>query len=106
MNCRKRSIFNTGIVFVLGLLSALALYAQTTSTVQPAAAAKADKPETELEKTMAKMNKALRQVRKASREGKLAPATAEEAVKLTPALEAEKPEVERAKFHADFQAQI
>lgn len=81
-----------------------------------APAAKAEKPETELEKTMGKMNKAWRPVRKAAKEGKLTPADAalvatvrqgaEEASKLTPALEAEKPAAERAKFHADFQAQL
>ena len=79
-------------------------------------AAQEEKPETELEQTMGRMNKAWRQVRKAAREGKLAPATAalvatvrtnaEAAAKLTPALETEQPAAARAKFHADFQAQL
>jgi len=79
-------------------------------------AAKEEKPETELEQTMNKMNKAWRQVRKATKEGKLSPATADlvatvrtnaaNAAKLTPQLEAEQPAADRAKFHADFQAQI
>ena len=79
-------------------------------------AAKEEKPETELETTMGRMNKAWRQVRKDAKEGKLTPATAdlvatvrtnaEAAAKLTPALEAEKPAADRAKFHAGFQAQL
>ena len=79
-------------------------------------AVKAEKPETELEQTMGKMNKAWRQVRKAAKEGKLSPATAPlvatvrvnatAAAKLTPALEAEQPAADRAKFQADYQAQI
>ena len=82
----------------------------------PKPAAKAEKPETELEQTMNKMNKAWREVRKAAKEGKLSPATAdlvatvrtnaEAAAKLTPALEAEKPAADRAKFQADYQAQL
>jgi hypothetical protein len=84
------------------------------STATPAA--KPEKPETELEQTMGKMNKAWRQVRKAAKEGKLSPATADlvatvrtnatAAAKLTPALEAEQPAANRAKFQADYQAQI
>ena len=79
-------------------------------------AAKEEKPETELEKTMGTMNKAWRQVRKAAKEGKLRPATADlvatvrtnavAAAKLTPVMETEKPEAERAKFHAEFLAQL
>jgi cytochrome c556 len=103
------------------LLSALVLALVSVSSLRaedakPAAAVKADKPETELEQTMGKMNKAWRQVRKAARDGKLTPATAdlvatvrtnaESAAKLTPALEADKPEADRAKFQADYQAQI
>ena len=79
-------------------------------------AVKAEKPETELEQTMGKMNKAWRQVRKATKECKLSPATAPlvatvrvnatAAAKLTPALEAEQPVEVRAKFQADYQSQI
>jgi len=82
----------------------------------PAAPAKPERPETELEQTMGKMNKAWRQVRKAAKDGKLSPATAPlvatvrvnatAAAKLTPALEAEQPVGARAKFQADYQAQI
>ena len=97
----------------LALIASSGLRAQDP---KPAPAAKVEKPETELEKTMGKMNKAWRQVRKATKEGKLTPADAalvaavrqgaEEASKLTPALEAEKPAAERAKFQADYQAQL
>ena len=97
----------------LALISAPGVRAEDA---KPAAAVKADKPETELEQTMSKMNKAWRQVRKATRDGKLTPATAdlvatvltnaEAAAKLTPALEAEKPAAEQAKFQADYQAQM
>jgi soluble cytochrome b562 len=84
---------------------------------KPAApAAPAEKPETQLEQTMGKMNKAWRQVRRASRDGKLTPAmadlvatvrtNAEAATKLTPALEAEKPAADQAKFQADYVAQM
>ena len=79
-------------------------------------AVKAEKPETELEQTMGKMNKAWRQVRKATKEGTLGPATAPlvatvrvnatAAAKLTPALEEEQPVAARAKFQADYQAKI
>jgi hypothetical protein len=85
---------------------------------KPAAAvpAAAEKPETELEKTMSRMNKAWRAVRKNAREGKLSAADAalvatvrsgaSDAAKLTPALEAEQPAAAQAKFHADYQAQL
>lgn len=79
-------------------------------------AAKAEKPETELEKTMGKIGKAWRTVRNQSRDGKLSPATAqivagiragaEAATKLTPELEAEQPADKRAKFQADYVAQM
>ena len=102
---------------VLVLISASGVRAEeTTPAKADKPAGKADKPETELEKTMAKMNKAWRQVRQAAREGTLSPATADlvatmrtcakAAAKLTPALEEEKPEAVRAKFQADYQAQI
>ena len=78
--------------------------------------AKAERPETELEKTMTKMGKAWRQVRKAAREGQLSPATAvivadvrtnaEAALKLKPALETEQPVMLQAKFQSDYQAQM
>lgn len=87
----------------------------SASAAQPAMA-KPKKPETELEKTMSKMNKAWRQVRREARDGKLTPATAdliatvrkgaEAATKLTPALEADQPLAERPKFHADYEAQM
>ena len=85
---------------------------------KPAAApaAKPEKPETELEKTMGKMGKAWRQVRKNARDGKLTPADAALVAtvragavageKLTPALEADKPAADRAKFQADYVAQL
>jgi hypothetical protein len=102
------------LLSVLALVSTPGVRAQDASP--PAAAVKADKPETELEQTMGKMNKAWRQVRRAARDGKLSPATAdlvatlstgaEAAAKLTPALEADKPEADRAKFQADYQAQM
>ena len=79
-------------------------------------AEKPEKPETELEQVMGRMGKAWRQVRKAARDGKLTPATAdlvatvrtnaEAAAKLTPALEAEKPAADRAKFQADYVTQM
>jgi len=79
-------------------------------------AAKPERPETELEKTMSKMGKAWREVRKAARAGQLTPATAtlvatvranaEAAAKLTPMLEKEKPAAEQAKFHAAYLAQL
>ncbi len=82
----------------------------------PAPAAMPEKPDTELEKTMSKMNKAWRQVRKNTRDGKLSPADAtlvatvrtgaEAAAKLTPELEADQPAADRAKFHADYLAQM
>ena len=96
---------------VLALATVTGLRAEVAKPVE-----KADKPETELEQVMSKMSKAWRQVRKASRDGKLTPATAdfvvtvrtnaEAAAKLTPALEAEKPAAERAKFQADYVAQM
>ena len=91
---------------------------------QPAASApaavaapkKPERPETELEKTMDKMNKAWRQVRKDNRDGKLSAADAtlvatvrtgaEAAMKLKPALEADQPAAEQAKFQSDYQAQM
>ncbi len=84
---------------------------------KPAApAVPAEKPETELEQTMGKMGKAWKQVRRAARDGKLTAATAdlvatirtnaEAATKLTPALEAEKPAADQAKFQADYVAQM
>ena len=79
-------------------------------------APKPERPETELEKTMSKMGKAWREVRKAARAGQLTPATAtlvatvrtnaEAAAKLTPMLEKEKPAAEQAKFHAAYLAQL
>jgi hypothetical protein len=89
--------------------------AKPTPAAKPATA-KPEKPDTELEKTMSKMNKAWRQVRKAAHDGKLSPATADliatvrtgakAATKLTPAMEADKPAAERLKFHADYEAQM
>lgn len=105
------------LAFALALVSAPGVRAEDAKPAQAdKPAAKAEKPETELEQTMSKMNKAWREVRKEAKEGKLSPATAdlvatvrtnaEAAAKLTPALEAEKPAADRAKFHADFQAQL
>jgi len=81
-----------------------------------APAVKPERPDTELEKTMSKMNKAWRAVRKAARAGKLSPADAtlvatvragaEAATKLTPMLETEQPAAGQAKFHADYLAQM
>jgi cytochrome c556 len=99
------------------LISVSGVRAEGTSPAPGAPpAAKPEKPETELEQTMGKMNKAWRQIRKATKDGKLTSAmaplvatvrtNAEAAAKLTPALEGEKPAADRAKFHADFQAQI
>ena len=104
----------------LALVSIPGIRAQDAKPVPPApaapVAAKPEKPETELEKTMGKMNKAWRQLRKAAKDGKLTPAmaelvvtirvNAEAAAKLTPEMEADKPAADRAKFHADFQAQL
>ncbi|MDB6167517.1 MAG: hypothetical protein JWM88_381 [Verrucomicrobia bacterium] len=79
-------------------------------------ATKSERPETELEQAMGKMGKAWRQVRKANREGRLSPAcadyvatvrsNAERASRMIPALEAEQPAGERAKFQADFEASM
>jgi len=106
---------------VLPLLTAVisvpGLRAQDAKPAAPAApAAAAEKPETELEKTMGKMGKAWKQVRRAARDGKLTVATAdlvttirinaEAATKLTPALEAERPAADQAKFQADYVAQM
>jgi len=89
-------------------------HAESAKAAKPAAAA--EKPETELEKTMSAMGKAWRQVRKAAKDGQLSPVlghvvatirtNAEAAAKLTPALEADKPAAEQPKFHAAYQAQI
>lgn len=99
------------LAFTFALISAGGVCAEEAKP-----AVKAEKPETELEQTMGKMNKAWRQVRKAAKEGKLSPTTADlvatvrtnatAAAKLTPALEAEQLAEERAQFQADFQAQI
>ena len=96
---------------VLILISASGVRAEEAKS-----AAKPEKPETELEQTMAKMNKVWRQIRTAARDGTLTPAmadsvatmitNAEAAAKLTPQLEAEKPEADRAKFQADYEAQM
>jgi len=101
------------VVLSLSLISCLGVRA---GEAKPAATPPAEKPETELEKTMSKMNKAWREVRKEDKEGKLTPATAvlvatmnecaHVALKLTPEMEADKPAADRAKFHADYQAQM
>jgi hypothetical protein len=80
------------------------------------AAAEAQRPETELERTMTKMGRAWRQIRKANREGQLSPACAEYvatiranaeiASTLTPALETEQLAGDRAKFHADYETKM
>lgn len=101
------------------LLAALSLAVVSAPGVRaegPAPAPKAEKPETELEQTMGKMNKDWRQIRKAAKDGKLTPAmaplvaavrkNAQAAAKLTPALEGEKPAADRAKFHAGYLAQL
>ena len=87
-----------------------------TAAAATAPAAKPEKPETELEKTMSKMNKAWRAVRTAAKEGKLTPAladnvatmitAAEAAAKLTPEMEADLPVADRPKFQADYEAQL
>ena len=99
------------LALILAFVPVAGLRAEAAKPVQ-----KAEKPETELEQTMGRMGKAWRQVRKAARDGKLTPATAEfvatvrtnaeAAAKLTPALEAEKPAADRARFQADYVAQI
>ena len=109
--------FWLSLLFIaLGCLPGVRAEEATTAPAADKPAVKAEKPETELEKTMTKMGKAWRQVRKAAREGQLTPATAdfvatmrtnaEAAMKLTPALEAELPAADRAKFHADYKAQL
>ena len=101
----------------LAVISASGVRAEGTQPA-PAAppAAKPEKPETELEQTMGRMSKDWRVVRKAAKDGKLSPAlapvvasvrkNAAAAVKLTPQLEGEKPAGDRAKFHADYLAQL
>ncbi len=114
MNFRPVSLV---LVVTLGVWSGLR--AETPPSAPPAHAgkhAKPEKPETELEKTMSTMGKAWRQVRKEARDGQLSAATAklvatvrtnaEAAGKLTPQLESERPEGERAKFHQGYQAQL
>jgi soluble cytochrome b562 len=107
----------TSLALTLALISFSGVRAEETKpAVAPPPAAKAEKPETELEQTMGKMSKAWREVRKQDKEGKLNPATAslvetmrvnaEAALKLTPEMEADKPAADRAKFHADYQAQM
>ena len=104
------------LLFALLALSLVSIPGVRAEEAKPAPAAKPDKPDTELEKTMSQMNKAWREVRKADKEGKLSPATAslvatmrvnaEAALKLTPEMEADKPAADRAKFHADYLAQM
>jgi hypothetical protein len=99
----------------LTLISVPGVRAEDPKPAAPAPAP-ADKPETELEKTMSKINKAWRPVRVAAKDGKLGPALAdnvatmitcaEAAAKLTPAWEADKPAADRAKFQADYEAQM
>ncbi len=108
------SLLGLSIISVSGVRAQDACRLRPRQQRRPLAAP--DKPESELEKTMSKMNKAWRAVRKAARDGKLTPATAdlvatvrtgaEAAAKLTPALEAEQPAAEQAKFQADYQAQM
>ena len=101
----------------LTLISVPGVRAGDAKPAAPAAvAAVPEKPDTELEKTMSKMNKAWRAVRKNNKEGKLSPADAAAvatvragaaaAAKLTPALEADQPAADQAKFHADYLAQM
>ena len=104
------------LLFALLTLSLVSVPGVRAEEAKPAPAAKPEKPDTELELTMQKINKAWREVRKADKEGKLSPATAslvetmrvnaEAALKLTPEMEADKPAADRAKFHADYQAQL
>jgi hypothetical protein len=101
---------------MVALVSLSGVRAEETKPAMDKPAAKADKPETELEKTMDKMSKAWRAVRKDARAGNLSPATAtyvatvranaELAEKMTPALEADQPVASRAKFQADYEAKI
>ena len=104
--------------FVLALSSVSGVRAEDAKPVPTPEAplAKSERPETELEKTMTKMGKSWRQVRKAARDGQLSPDTAaivagvrtnaEAALKLKPALEAEQPVMLQAKFQSDYQAQM
>lgn len=105
------------LALALTLISCSSVRAEETKpAATPPPAAKPEKPATELEQTMDKMNKAWREVRKADKDGKLGPALAsqvatmrgcaEAALKLTPEMEADKPAADRAKFHADYQAQM
>ena len=104
------------LALALGSLSGIRAEEAKPAPMPDKPVLKEDKPETELEKTMTKMGKAWRQVRKAAREGQLTPATAdivatvrinaEAAMKLKPALEAELPAADQAKFQADYQAQM
>jgi soluble cytochrome b562 len=106
----------TRLLFALLALSLVSVPGVRAADTKPAPAAKPEKPDTELELTMQKINKAWREVRKADKEGKLSPATAslvetmrvnaEAALKLTPEMEGDKPAADRAKFHADYQAQM
>jgi len=106
----------TRLLFALLTLTLVSVPGVRAAEAKPAPAAKPEKPDTELEKTMGQINKAWREVRKADKEGKLSPATAslvatmrvnaEAALKLTPEMEADKPAADRAKFHADYQMQM
>lgn len=101
------------------LISAFALFTAVVAGARAEAAKPAPKAgheETELEQTMGKMSRLWRSIRKASRDGKLGPhnatavanlrTAAESALKMTPALEAEKPAEDQAKFQRDYEARM
>ena len=116
---KKRLLFSwlgLALISVPGVRAEDPKPAAAAPAVTAAPAAMPEKPDTELEKTMSKMNKAWRKVRKDTRDGKLTPADATlvatvrtgagAATKLTPALEADQPAADQAKFHADYLAQM
>jgi hypothetical protein len=112
---KNRLLFLSLGLVLMSVSGARAADAQPATASAPATNP-ADKPDTELEKAMGKMNKPWRTVRQQARDGKLTPATAdlvatmivnaEAAEKMTPELEADQPVANRAKFQADYEAAI